>query len=159
MKNIIVLIFLVIATSCNQNAEEKSNSKIESESANSNPISIEEIKTGYNPNGTNYNGTPLWAPCIAIKFKNNSNNDYTEGNFVKGIFIRKDTNEQVGEMEVTLSTPDKPIVGGTIKKIKLQPNYGFLVLTDVEVVVRVYINSQLIDEYKIDNKEFDADWY
>ena len=115
-------------------------------------ISIVKIETGFDP----YKQNNLWLPCIAIKFKNISNNDINDFLKVSTIFINNSTNEQIGSDVDFLTSRSDILTSGTTKQLKFHASIGWYGISSQDITAKIYFEGELIKTLKVDVREFDG---
>jgi hypothetical protein len=120
-------------------------------------ISIQKIVTGMEQR---YSDDILWYPCVAIKFKNNSNEDITDGIKITAVFIDNDKGEQIGsDLEFIAGVTSNRFIAGTTAKVTIKCSTGWGIGSYRNVTTRIYIgdalnDDKLIDTVKISNTIF-----
>lgn len=135
-------------TNQNHNESTKSNTVI-----NNGKISIVKIETGYDPY---HNTSNLWLPCIAIKFKNISNQDINDDIKITTIFIDNTEGEQIGSDFNYLSTNSEIFISGTTKQLTFSCYTGWYAIQNQDVKAKIYVNDKHIETLNIINREFDG---
>ena len=168
MKKTILLISIVtILMSCGENSNNSIRERIaqniqqmkQDAAQQRAAVSIQNVITGMEP-FTIYDLT--WYPCVAITFKNNSNEDITQGIEISAIFIDNIKGEQLGSARGFLSGSDDVFVAGATKQITLKGGTSWFKNDNRNITARIYINdyingTQLIDTVNIKNVLFMGD--
>jgi hypothetical protein len=116
-------------------------------------ISIVEIETGFDPY---HNSSDLWLPCVAIKFKNISNQDINDLIKVTTIFIDNSEGEQIGTDYNYLTSKTEMLICGTTKQMRFSGSTGWYGIQNQNVTAKIYIEDELVKSLKVNNKEFDG---
>lgn len=140
----------MLAPIINQQQREKANSK---GLVFNGKISIVKIETGFDPY---HNSSNLWLPCVAIKFKNISNQDINDFIKVTTIFIDNSEGEQIGTDYSYLTTESKMLINGTTKQMKFSSSTGWYAVQNQNVTAKIYVDDELVKTLKVENREFDG---
>jgi hypothetical protein len=110
-------------------------------------ITINRAKTGY------ILQEDLFLPSITIELKNLSQNDLKERVIFKAIFINNTTSEQLSDKIEWFCTESSPFLGGLTSQFTLSSSIGFRGGRP-NVSVRLYVNNEYINQYKIKDTEY-----
>jgi TonB family protein len=120
-------------------------------------VSIVQIESGLDPT---HNESHLWLPCVAIKFKNISNQDINDFIKVTVIFINNSNGEQIGTDSRYITTD--MFVSGTNKQLRFSSSIGWKVVSNRNITAKIYVHEsynakdKLVKTIKVNNKEFDG---
>ncbi len=93
-------------------------------------------------------------PAITLMFKNISDGNISDFIKVRAVFIDNSTDEQLAEDYEYLCYDSKPIMTGTKKQITLQLSVGWYAVQNQNVSVKVSIQEEPLNVYKIKNREY-----
>lgn len=113
-------------------------------------LALTRVKTGYVV--SNYE--TLFLPSITVEIKNLSQNDLRESITFKAIFIDNSNGEQLSNEIKWFCSSSSPFLGGLTSQFTLSSSIGWTAIINQNVSVRLYLNDELIKQYKVAKEEY-----